>query len=243
MKILIVIPAYNEQGIIKKNVERLLLFCRKNFLSDQFTIVISDNNSSDKTREIVEALSLKQKEVEYFFVNKQGKGQAVILAWKYFDSDAYIFMDADLATDIASLPNLTDPIRKGTADIVAGSRHLKNSKVQRTVLRKFISFNYRMVLKIFLKIQIKDAPCGFKAINRRVRDELLDKVQNRQWFFDSELVVLAEKMGYRVKEIPVSWREPIETGRKSQVKILSLSREYFKKVMELRRRLKKLHLP
>jgi hypothetical protein len=147
-------------------------------------------------------------------------------------------MDADLATNLNDLPRLISAIAKEGYDVAYGSRFAKGAKVERSLLRKIFSFSYRLIAKLLLNLKISDLPCGFKAINKKVRDELLSKIKSQAWFFDSELLILAEKLGYKIAEIPVNWREPKELGRSSQVKIISLSLDYFKKILAIKKRLK-----
>jgi len=108
-----------------------------------------------------------------------------------------------------------------------------------SLTRKIFSSGYRLILKIFLKTKIKDAPCGFKAINSKIKANILPQVENNQWFFDSELVILAERSGYKIKEIPVIWNDPRKETDKSRVSPISLSLAYFKQVLVLRKRLNK----
>lgn len=230
--ILIVLPCYNEEKILEKNVSFLLSFCQKN-LKEDFMIVIADNNSQDGTREIFQ--KLENDSVKYLFIPQQGKGLAVKTAWQRFEADIYCFMDADLATDLSSLPDLIQAIRQGY-DVCLGSRPHILSKVKRSFFRKIFSFGYSFLFRVVLASKITDAPCGFKAISQRAKKEILPLVKNEKWFFDSELVVLAEKQGRKIKEIPVKWTEP--EGRKSRVGIWRTSWEYWKLLWQMRKRLK-----
>lgn len=238
MNIIIVVPAYNEEKIIEHNVSQLYRFCRKYLSSYQWKIVIADNHSSDMTDLYARRLAGKYAEIEYLFVEKRGKGAAVMDAWNRYQSDIYCFLDADLATDLRSLPDLISAVAGGKYDIACGSRFLPGAQVQRTLLRRFTSWGYRLFVRAVIHTNIHDLPCGFKAVNRRVKQEILPEIKSRGWFFDSELLLLAEHAGFQIKEIPVQWREPQEDERKSKVKILSLSLEYIKEVFRLRRRMK-----
>jgi len=236
MKILIVVPAYNEELILEKSILKLLDFCRIN-LSDDWHVVIADNNSKDKTADIGKSLAQKFPNLEYLFIEKKGKGIAIKQAWQSSEADIYCFMDADLATDLSSLPLLISEMKDGN-DIVVGSRFHKDSKVKRSISRKFISLGYRVLVKIILGLKVDDAPCGFKAINNKIKENIPPKIENQKWFFDSELIILAEKNGYKIKEIPVIWHDPREGQDKSRVNIFSLSLAYFSQLLKLRKRLK-----
>lgn len=230
--ILIAIPCYNEEKIIKKNILILLEFCDQNLKQD-FTIIIADNNSNDQTKQIIKGL--ENEKIKYIFIPRKGKGLAIETAWQSQDSDIYVFMDADLAADLNALPELIRQIKQGY-DICIGSRFHKLSKVKRGIIRKIFSHGYSFLFKIILNSKINDAPCGFKAINRKARQNILPQVRNKEWFFDSELLILAEKQNYKIKEIPIKWEEP--KHRKSRAGITSIIREYLKMLLKTRKRLK-----
>jgi len=235
MKILIAIPVYNEEKILKTNILKIVDFCKNNLKID-WQIVIADNKSNDQTGIIAKNLAGSIAQVEYLFVGIKGKGAAIRQAWKSYHADIYCFMDADLATDLLALPNLIDEIALGN-DLVIGSRFHPQSSYKRSLARKFFSLGYRIVLKIILNLGIKDAPCGFKAISSKVKQEILPLVKDDKWFFDSELLILSKAKGFSIKEIPVTWADPREGNDKSKVKTLALSWSYFKKVLELKKRI------
>jgi len=236
MGVIIVIPAYNEELILEKSILKLFSFCQNNLDLD-WQIIIADNDSSDQTGKIAQNLAAKFWQIKYFFVDVKGKGAAIKTAWQKSSAEIYCFMDADLATDLVALPELIREIGAGH-DLVVGSRFHRQSKVSRSLVRKLVSLAYRLVLKIILKTKINDAPCGFKAINHKVKQDILPQIRNQEWFFDSEMVILAEKKGFKIKEIPVIWHDPREGKDKSRVKTLSLGLAYFKEVLKLKKRLK-----
>ncbi len=240
MKILIVLPAYNEAKILEANVTKLLLFVRANLSNQEFKLIISDNNSTDDTQTVAESLKVKFPEVDYIFVPEQGKGNAIMVPWQKLQNDynLYIFMDADLATDLQSLPDLISGLNNGY-DLVLGSRYLKASQVKRTIWRRMFSLGYRCLLKLVLGTKVRDLPCGFKAVTPRVVKEIIPKIRNHTWFFDSEMVFLAEKDGLKIKEIPVKWQEPRGNEDKSRVNMLKVTSLYFKEVWRLRKQCKK----
>ncbi|MAG44275.1 glycosyl transferase [bacterium] len=236
MKIIIVVPVFNEEKILKQNILKIFEFCNNN-LSIDWQIIIADNKSTDQTSNIGKTLALVYQEVEYLYVDKQGKGVAIKTAWEKYSGDIYCFMDADLATGLSALPPLINGFTGGY-DLVIGSRYHVHSKVNRTFIRKIFSLGYRLVLKIFLGLKVLDAPCGFKAINSKIKENILPKVQNDKWFFDSELLILVYKQGYKIKEIPVTWLDPREGKDKSRVKAISLSWNYFIQILAIKKRLK-----
>ena len=178
--------------------------------------------------------------VKYVFTENKGKGIAIKTGWKKFDADIYIFMDADLSTDLSSLPDLISGIKKEGYDMVVGSRFHENSNVKRTTIRKIISYSYRLIKKILTGSTITDAPCGFKSTNNEIVKEVLPYVKDNEWFFDSELLIITENKGYKIKEIPVKWEDIRESGDSSRVQVLSLSLKYFISLIKLRKKIRQL---
>ena len=232
MKILIVIPVITKRKLLTK-LATIVNFCQNNLI-DGWQIVVADNASTDKTAVIVQEIADNEPRLFYFQLNQKGKGLAVISAWRQFSADIYCFMDADLAVDLIALPELIKAIKDG-ADVALGSRRLPGSKVKRRLLKKIISWHYNFLARAMLKSKISDHPCGFKAVNQKVIKEILPKIKNQQWFFDTELLILAERAGYRIKEISVNWTEPI--GRQSRTPTLKLSFDYLREVWRLKQAL------
>lgn len=233
MKILIAVPAYNEEPILAENVKKIYDFLKKNIMDD-WQIVIADNNSSDRTGEIGKDLEKNFERIKYLHIPKRGKGRAIRAAWESGNADIYIFMDADLATDLSALPELIAAIGQEKYALAAGARFHKDSKVKRSPLRKFISRIYRFILRLLLKLKTKDAPCGFKAVNYTIVKNILPQIKNNEWFFDTEMVVLAEKENYSIKEIPIIWTEHKKPGRKSRVSFIKVSLGYLKEIWRLK---------
>jgi glycosyltransferase involved in cell wall biosynthesis len=234
MKILIAIPVYNEESILAENAKKIYDFFKKN-ITDDWQIVIADNNSNDRTGNIGKDLEKNFKEIKYLYISEKGKGRAIRAAWENAEADVYIFMDADLATDLSALPALVAAVSQENFDLAAGSRFHKNSKVKRSFLRKFISRAYRFILRLALRSKIKDAPCGFKAVNSKIIKNIVPQIKNNEWFFDTELVILAEKNNYSIKEIPVIWTEHKKIGRKSRVNFIKVSLGYLKEIWRLKK--------
>jgi glycosyltransferase involved in cell wall biosynthesis len=260
MKIIIVIPCYNEETVLEKNIKEISEAVKN--IPHDVKIIISDNNSKDKTAEIGQRLAVENDNIDYVFVGEPGKGAAVMEAWKQFDADVYGFMDADLATDLEALPRalkyfeekippLTPPlITRGEKDdilpplekegggefydVVIGSRRVAGAGVKRELYRKFTSSALNFIVKILLKTKIKDTPCGFKFIIKKVMQEIVPQIRDRKWVFDTEMVILSERAGFKIKEMPVKWEERGE--RRSSVNVYPTAREYIKKIFEIRKR-------
>jgi glycosyltransferase involved in cell wall biosynthesis len=226
----IVIPAYNEEENLEKSIRIVENFLKNNRLDDEFKIIIADNASTDKTKEISKKLCNEFDNLVYFYVFEQGKGNAVISAWQNFPANINIFMDADLATDLSALPNLVKEVRGG-ANMAVGSRREKHSVVSRTFKRKIISLGLNFLLKLVLRTTIMDTACGFKGIDEQVLEKIVPQIKNKTWFFDTEMLILGERLGYKIKEIPIVWEE---ADRESRVKISQTIKDYLKEIWRLK---------
>lgn len=232
MKIIIVIPCYNEEKILEKNILEILAAIKN--LPHEFKIVISDNNSRDRTAEIGKRLAAELPNIDYIFINEPGKGAAVMEAWKQYDADIFGFMDADLATDLDVLPRAIAEIAAGS-DAAIASRRIAGAKVRRGVLRKFVSAILNLIIRFFFKTKIKDTACGFKFFRREIIEKIMPQARDRRWFFDTELILLSECAGYKIKESPVLWRERGE--RESRVNIYPTAIGYLRNILKLKRRI------
>jgi len=217
-------------------VMKVLNFCLANLKDIEFVIVIVDNNSIDQTGAICKKLSMEHREIEYIFVSTPGKGIAISSAWQKYDADYYCFMDADLATNLLALPVAILKAKQGF-DVVVGSRFHKQSKVERSVFRGVISQCYRVFVKVLFNLKINDIPCGFKLVSRGVRDGVLSEILDKSWFWDTEMLVLADKKGFSMAEVPVVWSEFVDVGRESKVNILATARDYLIKSILLKKRI------
>jgi glycosyltransferase involved in cell wall biosynthesis len=231
MKILIVIPAYNEEKILEKNILRLRNFLVKN-IKDKWEIVIAENGSTDKTLEIAKNLSQKYSDICYFHLTERGRGRALKKALSQSSAEILTYMDVDLSTDLKFFPQLIKFIKEGN-DIVIGSRLIRGAEVKRSLLREILSRNYNLLIRFLFNTKIKDMQCGFKAINQKVKKNILPEVKDNEWFFDTELLILAERRGYKIKEIPVRWIEEKE----SKVLLLRTILSYLTSALTLKIRL------
>ncbi len=234
-KISIAIPAYNEETIICQTVMVLRDFCEKNLQNYDWRIIVGDNNSIDRTAEIVKKLEKEfVGKIFYKFINQKGKGLAIRESWKSFDADIYVFMDADLATDLSALPVLVKSIEDGY-DLVIGSRFAKGSSAKRPIIRKITSKVFSLITRFMFGLKIKDYPCGFKGVNKNVIKNILPNVKNNQFFFDTELVIRSARSGMKIKEIPVIWQDRDRNKSKSSVNILKVTKEYLGELKKLKK--------
>lgn len=202
----IVIPVYNEENELKQNIERIYAFCQQKLSAYDWHITIADNASTDNTPIVGATLAKKFAQVSQFRLEQKGRGRAVKQAWCKADADYYFYMDLDLSTDLIHLPKLLTVLQNGY-DIAIGSRLAKGAKVEgRTLLREFTSraLNF-FFIRLFFRTHFSDAQCGFKAVTRRVVDELIPYIKENDWFFDGELLIVGEKSGYKIYEEPVHW--------------------------------------
>lgn len=232
------LPVYNEGAILKKNIEKILNFINNSLAEDEYRwqIILADNASTDKTPFIAQSLEEKHpQKIRYLRLDKKGKGLAIKTAWQKFPADYYIFMDADLSTDLEALPRLIHELKNG-ADMVIGSRYLPNSQTHRSLLRLFISKISRWLVADWLKLPLSDFSCGFKGVNQKIIQNILPLIKNEQWFFDTEILCRAERAGCVIKEIPVIWIETLNQKRKSKVGLLRVGWEYVREVIKNRPR-------
>ncbi len=203
----ITIPVYNEEKELEKHITVLADYCKKNLSDYLWHITIADNASTDATRKIAEDIQRKEKNISYNHLGEKGRGRAVKKTWLASNADYCVYMDLDLSTDITHLPELIGSLRDKRYDISIGSRLAKGARVEgRTLLREITSrvLNYLFIRLVF-QTHFTDAQCGFKAISRAAVKELLPFVEDNGWFFDGELLIVGEKSGYKIYEIPVHW--------------------------------------
>ena len=199
----VVIPVYNEEAQLAASVQRVLEHLRT--MPWSFAITIADNASTDQTALIARRLSHANPEVSVVHLAEKGRGRALKRVWSDSDSDVLVYMDVDLSTDLAALLPLVAPLVSGHSDLAIGSRLSRHSRVERGARREFISRSYNLLLRQTLRARFSDAQCGFKAIRRDAARELLPLVEDNAWFFDTELLVVAERAGLRIHEVPVDW--------------------------------------
>ncbi len=200
----IVVPVKDEERDLAPSVRRLCSFLQEQF---PFTarITIADNGSTDKTWAVATALSGEFPGVTAVHMEQPGRGRALRAIWAASDADVLAYMDVDLSTDLNALLPLVAPLLSGHSDIAIGTRLARGSRVIRGPRREVISRSYNLLLRASLGAEFTDAQCGFKAIRRDQARALLPLTEDTGWFFDTELLVLAERAGLRIHEVPVDW--------------------------------------
>ncbi len=206
----IVVPVRNEERDLAPSVRRLVGYLREGF-PFRARITIADNGSTDATWAIASRLARELPEVRAIHMELPGRGRALRAIWAQSDAEVLAYMDVDLSTDLNALLPLVAPLLSGHSDLAIGTRLARGSRVIRGPKRELISRSYNMLLRTLMGARFSDAQCGFKAIRRDQARALLPLTQDTGWFFDTELLVLAERAGLRIHEIPVDWVDDLDS--------------------------------
>ncbi len=225
----VVIPVLNEARVLAKSVEEVRRFLGAN-VSWRWRVVVVDNGSTDGTDEVARGLVAKYDDVRFLQLPQRGRGRALRFAWTQSDADILCYTDVDLSTELAALPVLVHALLHEGYDLGTGSRLMRASRTKRSFKREFISRGYNLIVKLVLGTTFSDAQCGFKVLTRELVRDIIPQVKDESWFFDTELLVLAEKQGYRLKDLPVEWIEDDD----SRVKIVKTAVDDLKGVWRLR---------
>ncbi len=229
----VVIPVLNEAHVLEKSVRTVRDYLRAN-MPYRWRIVVANNGSTDGTDKVAEKLvAAFPGEVAHMLFNQRGRGRALRIAWTESRADICCYTDVDLSTDLVHLRPLIDAIAVDGFDLSTGSRLMRESNIERGFKRDVISRLYNIFVKLVLRTNFSDAQCGFKAVSRRVIDQVVPLVKDQGWFFDTELLTLSEKLGFRIKDVPVRWIDDDD----SRVKIVSTAWEDIKGVFRVRRAL------
>ena len=226
----IAIPVYNEEGSLESSIRRLRAYLDASFPFSA-SIVVVDNASTDSTWEVAMQLSTEIEGMSAIRLAQKGRGRAIRTAWMASRSEVVAYMDVDLSTDLDGLLPLVAPLLSGHSQIAIGSRIASGSRVLRGGKREFISRTYNLILHGALRCQFSDAQCGFKAMRRDAVAALLPQIEDQAWFFDTELLIQAERNGLRIHEVSVDWIDDPD----SRVHIVSTAREDLKGVWRLAR--------
>ncbi|MBI4145216.1 glycosyltransferase [Candidatus Woesearchaeota archaeon] len=227
----IVIPVFNNSDVLEWSIMKQVEFYRKHLQGYGWRIIIADNASRDRTPDIGKSLAARYPEVTYSFIQTQGRGIALRTAWSKSSADYVSYMDVDLATDLEAVPKLLGHL-DGGADVAVGSKYIAGAVHKRRLNRYILSRGYNWLTSFLLKTKFTDAQCGFKSLTKKAADRILPLIKDDFWFFDTELLYFAEKLGMHTTEVPVQWEE----GRKSGVKLFKTTSSFLKNLLELRKR-------
>jgi putative flippase GtrA len=233
----VVVPVHNEQSGLEASLRRLHAHLTAAF-PYPFRITVAENASTDGTVGVARRIAAELPGIQVLVLLDPGRGRALRTAWLASDADVLAYMDVDLSTDLGALLPLVAPLISGHSDLSIGSRLTASSRVVRGPRREFISRGYNMLLRVTRTTSVSDAQCGFKAIRAAAAEQLLPLVEDDGWFFDTELLWLAERVGLRIHEVPVDWIDDPD----SRVDILATARADLAGVIRLRRSRRRLPL-
>ncbi|MEV0408117.1 bifunctional glycosyltransferase family 2/GtrA family protein [Actinoallomurus sp. NPDC050550] len=206
----VAVPVHNEEKVLEGSTRRLHAYLSET-LPYRFLITIADNASTDATWEVAQRLTREIPEVEAVHLDQKGRGRALRRVWGASVAEVVAYMDVDLSTDLGAFLPLIAPLVSGHSDLAIGSRLSRNAAVVRGPKREFISRTYNLLLRTVLAARFSDAQCGFKAGRADVVRALLPAIEDEEWFFDTELLLLAERNGLRIHEVPVDWVDDLDS--------------------------------
>ncbi|MFT4122566.1 MAG: bifunctional glycosyltransferase family 2/GtrA family protein [Microbacteriaceae bacterium] len=206
----LVVPVHNEQAVLEESVRRLVSSLERDAWFS-WHVTIADNASTDATAEIARRLAAELPPVDALVLPRKGRGYALKQAWGCSEARVLGYVDVDLSTDLRALAPLVAPLLSGHSEIGIGTRLDPAARVLRGAKREFISRGYNVLLRMTLGASFSDAQCGFKAVRADVAAALLPYVEDDGWFFDTELLVIAERAGLRIHEVPVDWVDDLDS--------------------------------
>ncbi len=226
----LVVPTLNEAHTLEKSIETIRSYLQSDFPYPA-RVLVADNGSHDGTGELGDRLAAKYDDVRCLRLDQRGRGRALREAWSQSDADIVAYTDVDISTELPALEKICRAIHEDGFHLGTGSRLMAESSVTRGLKREFISRSYNLFVKLVLGTKFSDAQCGFKAITQEVASKIIPQIEDNGWFFDTELLVLAEKQGFKIKDVPVRWIDDDD----SRVKILSTAWDDILGVFRVRR--------
>ncbi len=207
MKINLTLPVLNEETKLSVAVHRLSQWVADHRGPFEWELVIADNGSTDRTAAMGRELAGSLPIVRYVRFAERGRGAALARVWLGSDADVLSYMDVDLSSDLLDFPALLESVASGRADIAIGSRLISGAQTTRCLSREIVSRVYNQLLRLVFQTRIQDTQCGFKVMSAAAGKTLLPQVEDRGWFWDSELLLEAERQGWRILEHPIRWVE------------------------------------
>ena len=240
MKFDLIIPVYNEVDYIQNSLSVVSSFLFKMSAFIDWDIVVVDNASTDKTKQVVQMYAdqnLNNFQLNYLFIKQKGKGRAIKVGARKSKADIFGFIDVDLAADPGYMDLMLKMVLDNDADLVIASRLLNTKTTDRSWWRNLSSRIFNKIVNLFLKLDIRDTQCGLKIMNKRAKNVLL-KCEENDWFLDIEFLARAKKEGLKIKEVSVPWVENRYQNRKSKIKYFKDSLEGLLAILRIKKRLK-----
>jgi len=213
VEVSVVLPAYDEENTIEETV-RVSLETLAEFLPEgSFEVIVAEDGCSDRTPEIAARLAREDPRVRHVHSDQRlGRGGALERAFEAARGDTLVYYDTDLATDMAHLEELVESVRTEGYGVATGSRRMPGARQPRETERGVASEGYNTLVRLVLGSSLRDHQCGFKAFDREALFALLPAVGDDHWFWDTEVLVKAQRRGYEVKEFPVEWEPKGDTA-------------------------------
>jgi len=212
VEVSVVLPAYNEEATVERTVTVTLETLASFLPADAFEVIVAEDGCDDRTPEIATRLAESDDRVRHVHSDERlGRGGALEFAFERAAGSTLVYLDTDLATDMKHLEELVESVRTGEYDVATGSRWMPENQADRPTKRAVSSLGYNTLVRLFLRSDMQDHQCGFKAISRETFDALRDEVEDEHWFWDTEVLVLAQRRGYRIREFPVDWEPKGDT--------------------------------
>ena len=233
-----IIPCHNEEQILKQNSIRLFDFLNNKNYNFDWKIILVLNGTTDSSITIAKNLKNEYSKIDIFIIKEKAKGNALKTYFKRSLADFLVYMDIDLAVSMENINQLLENLLKKDYDLVIGSRLLPESKTNRSIIRELSSRTYIFLSQLILKHQFSDLQCGFKGMNRKMFLSISNLIEDKNWFFDTELLIFSKYFGYKIKEIPIDWSEDRYEKRTSKINVLLDSFKFIKNLLKLKKRLK-----
>ena len=226
----VVLPAHNEAGKIEAAVRQTKQALA--VITAAYEVLIAEDGSTDGTADLARRIAAEDPSVRHIHNGERlGRGKALNRAFKSARGDILMYMDVDLSTDLSYVKPLINAIRVERYDFATGSRLMKESDVKRSFKRHILSTAFNFLVRVILRSKLRDHQCGFKSFRKEALMRIVDEIEDEHWFWDTELLVRAQRRGYRVKEIPVTWTDKGAAGTK--VNAFNDSTSMFSKIIKL----------
>ena len=233
-----ILPAYNEALVLEENTLKLLSFLKKQNYPFSWKITLLLNGPDDGSKSIALKLKNNEEAIDIFSLKEGGKGNALKECFNHSSASFLFYMDIDLAVSLENINDLLKAFLEKNYDLLLGSRLLRASQTKRSLIRGISSRVYICLSRLMLRHPFSDLQCGFKGIKKEAWEQLSPLILNKTWFFDTELLIFASRLNFKIKEIPVSWSENRYKKRKTKVKLGQDAWIFIKNLFYLKKRLK-----